>query len=59
MLSIKRGDRFGRVLNRVEENGFAPGGAPDVRVRFKVLDGRVVSLAIHNPVPLVTAVRSN
>jgi len=58
-LSIKRGDRFARVLNRVEENGFAPGGAPDVRVRFKVMDGRVVSLAIHDPVPLVTAVRSN
>lgn len=57
-LGIKRGSRFSRTLNRVEEHGFAPGGAPDVRVRFRVEDGRAVSLAVHDPAPLVTAIRS-
>ncbi|MDX1390356.1 MAG: hypothetical protein R3344_14290, partial [Acidobacteriota bacterium] len=58
-LAIKRGDRFARVLNRVEEYGFAPGGAPDVRVRFEVVDGRAIRLSVHDPQPLVTAVREN
>ena len=58
-LAIQRGERFSRVLNRVEKHGFAPGGAPAVRVRFDIKDGRAVSLTIHDPVPLVKAVRSN
>ncbi len=56
-LSIKRGQRFGRVMNRVEEHAFAPAGAPDVRIRFRVENSRAVSLTIHDPVPLVTARR--
>ena len=58
-LAIKRGERFSRALNRVEEHGFAPGGAPDVRVRFEVVDGRAVHLSVHDPEPIVTAVREN
>ena len=56
-LAIKRGERFGRVLHRVEDHGFAPGGAAAVRVRFVVQDGRAVSLTLHDPHPLVTALR--
>jgi hypothetical protein len=58
MLSIKRGDApFGRVLNRVEEHGFAPGGAPSVRVRFRFQRGSVLGLAIHDPEPTIGARR--
>jgi hypothetical protein len=56
-LSIRRGEGFGRVLNRVEEHGFAPGGAPNVRVRFNVQAGRAVSLSVHEPRPIAVAKR--
>lgn len=56
-LMIRRGNRFGRVLNRVEDHGFAPGGASTVRVRFKVVDDRAISLSIHDPNPQVVALR--
>ncbi len=58
-LAIKRGDRFGRTLLRVEDHGFAPGGASAVRVRFNVQGDQVVSLTVHDPVPLITATRVN
>ncbi len=57
-LAIKRGERFGRTLNRVEEHGFAPGGASAVRIRFEIKDGRAVALTIHDPTPLVKALRT-
>ena len=56
-LAIQRGERTFRMLNRVAEHVFAPGGAPAVRVRFKVEAGRCVSVTVHDPIPLVTAVR--
>jgi hypothetical protein len=56
-LAIRRGDRFSRVLNRVEEHGFAPGGAPAVRVRFNLEEGKVVSLTVHDPEPMLTAIK--
>lgn len=56
-LAIKRGEGFGRILNRVEDHGFAPGGAPGVRIRFKVEAGKAVSLAVHEPRPSVIAKR--
>lgn len=56
-LAIKRGKQpFGRVLNRVEEFAFAPGGAPSVRVRFDIEGGRAAALSVHDPEPLVKAV---
>lgn len=58
MLSIKRGVApFGRVLLRVEEHGFAPGGAPSVRVRFRLQRGSVLGLSIHDPEPTIGARR--
>ena len=57
-LAIKRGERFGRVLNRVEEHAFAPGGASAVRIRFDVKNGRATTLTIHDPTPLVKALRT-
>lgn len=57
-LAIKRGERFGRTLHRVEAHGFAPTGASAVRIRFDVKDGRAVALTIHDPAPLVKALRT-
>jgi len=58
-LGIKRGDDFPRVLHRVEDHGFAPGGATAVRVRFAMEKGRAVALTVHDPHPLVTALRQD
>jgi hypothetical protein len=57
MLYMSRGDKIGRVLNRVDQHVFSPGGAASVRIHFEVQDGQAVSLTIHDPVPLVTATR--
>ena len=57
MLAIQRGERFSRVLNRVEDHGFAPAGATAVRVRFEMKDGRATALTVHDPIPLVRATR--
>ena len=39
-LAIKRGERFGRVLNRVERHAFAPCGAPDVACGSRSRNGK-------------------
>lgn len=56
-LIIQRGDNAGRRLLRVEENGFAPAGASDVRIRFDVADGQALRLTVHDPMPIVKALR--
>lgn len=56
-LAIKKVGRSTRTLLRVEEHGFAPVGAPAVRVRFQITTGQAGSLTIHDPAPLVTARR--
>jgi len=57
-LAIRRGARFGRVLHRVERpHGFAPGGAPSVRVRFHTTEGRIEALSVDDPEPIVVARR--
>lgn len=57
MLAMDPAAQGARVLNRVERHGFAPNGAPAVRVRFEVIGGEVRSLTIHDPVPLLRALR--
>jgi hypothetical protein len=55
VLYIKRpSQRFERPLLRVEENAFAPLGAPHVRIVFDIPAGL---LAIHDPAPLLKAQR--
>ena len=54
-LSFKRGDQDSRRLHLVEAHAFAPSGAPTVRIRFEVKDGRAVALTVHDPIPLVRA----
>jgi hypothetical protein len=46
-----------RKLNKTDENTFSPAGAASVKVIFKMQNDKAVSLSIHEPQPLVTAVR--
>ena len=55
LLSLQRGSFFGRVLNKIAPDTFAPSGAPSVRIVFGRLGGKVNSVTIHNPTPIVTA----
>lgn len=56
-LMLRKGEQSGRRLHLVEPHAFAPAGAPEVRVRFEVKDGRATSVTVHDPMPLVKAVR--
>ena len=56
-LQIARKGNFGRVLNRVGEHQFAPGGGPSVRIHFTLENGEATSLTVHEPEPIVKAVR--
>jgi hypothetical protein len=57
-LTIQRASRNPLRLHRVEEHGFAPVGAPSVRIRFKVSEDRAVSVSVHDPEPMITAERA-
>lgn len=57
LLQIGRKGTFGRTMNRVGDNLFAPGGAPSVRISFVIKDGKAISLTINEPNPVLTAVR--
>ena len=56
-LQIGRKGLFGRALNKIDENTFTPAGAPSVKVIFKIQNDKAVSLSVHEPQPLVTAVK--
>ena len=56
-LQIGRKGAFQRGLSKVDENSFSPVGAPSVKIIFKLQDDKAVSLSVHEPQPLVTAVR--
>jgi hypothetical protein len=56
-LQIGRKGSFGRALNKIDENTFTPAGAPSVKVIFKVQNDKAVSLSVHEPQPIVTAVK--
>ena len=47
----------GRKLNKVDENTFSPAGAASVKIIFKIKDDKAVSFSVHEPEPLVNAVR--
>ncbi len=57
MLSIGRKGTFGRTMNRVGDKRFSPSGAPSVQISFVIKEKQAVSLTIHEPEPLVTAIR--
>lgn len=57
MLKLGRKGTFGSVLRKVDENTFSPSGAASVKIIFNIKDDKAVSCSIHEPEPLVTAVR--
>jgi len=56
-LQVGRKGSSSRKISKVDENTFSPAGAPSVRIIFKVTGDKAVSLSVHEPEPLVTAVR--
>jgi len=56
-LQIGRKGSSPRKVNKIDENTFAPVGAPSVKLIFKIQDNKAVSFGIHEPQPLVTATR--
>lgn len=56
-LQISRKGTFGRVMNKTDEHVFSPGGAASVNIRFQVKGGKALSFTIHEPSPLISAVR--
>ena len=56
-VQISRKGSSPRKLNKIEESSFSPAGAPSVKIIFKITADKAVSLSIHEPEPLVTAVR--
>ena len=56
-VQIGRKGSSARKLNKIGESSFSPAGAPSVKIIFKITSDKAVSLSIHEPEPLVTAVR--
>jgi hypothetical protein len=58
-LTIGRGKEFPHIISHVEPYAFAPRGAPDVRLRFGMKNDRAESITVHDPIPLLKAVRTS
>jgi hypothetical protein len=56
-LQLSRKGSSPRKLNKVEEHSFSPAGAASVKIIFKMKDDKAISLSVHEPEPLVTAIR--
>lgn len=56
-LQIGRKESSPRKLNKTDDGTFSPAGAPSVKIIFKIVNDKAVSLSVHEPEPLVTAVR--
>lgn len=56
-LMMKREGGSQRNLHRVEDNGFAVAGAPQMRIRFQIEGDKAVNLTIHDLAPIVSAKR--
>lgn len=57
MLSIGRKSQFGRPLYKTGKHTFSPSGTPSVTVSFAESNGKMVSVTIHEPMPLIRAER--
>ena len=56
-LQMARKGSSPRVINKVDENSFSPVGAPSVKIIFKMQNDKAISLSVHEPEPLVNALR--
>ncbi len=57
MLQVTRKGGSALRLSKVDEHTFSPAGAPSVKIIFKINTDKAASFSIHEPEPLVTAVR--
>lgn len=57
-VQIARKGSSPRKLNKIDENMFSPAGAPSVKIIFKLTAEKAVSLSVHEPEPLITALRA-
>ena len=56
-LQVARKGSAGRKLSKVDDNTFSPAGAASVKIIFKIINDKAVSLRVHEPEPLITATR--
>jgi hypothetical protein len=56
-LQVGRKGSSPRKLNKIDSTIFSPAGAASVKIIFKLKDDKAVSFSIHEPEPLVTAVK--
>ncbi len=56
-LQLARKGSSARKLNKIAGNAFSPAGAASVNIIFKISNDKAVSLSVHEPEPLVMAVR--
>ena len=56
-LQVARKGSQPRRMSKIDENIFSPAGAPSVKLIFKITGDKAVSLIVHEPEPLVTALR--
>jgi hypothetical protein len=56
-LQVARKGSSGRKLSKTDDNSFSPAGAASVKIIFKMKDDAAGSFSIHEPEPLVTAVK--
>jgi hypothetical protein len=56
-LKLARKGVFGSVLRKVDDNTFSPAGAASVKIIFQMKDDKAASFTVHEPEPLVTALR--
>ena len=56
-LQVSRKGYSPRKLNKINENTFSPAGAASVMLIFKMKDDKAVTLSVHEPEPIVAAVR--
>ena len=57
MLSIGRKGQFGRPLYKTGKHAFSPSGTPSVTVSFAESNGKIISVTVHEPMPVIKAER--
>lgn len=56
-LQVGRKGSAARKLNKTDDAIFSPAGAASVKIIFKLIDDKAVSFSIHEPEPVVTAIK--
>lgn len=57
LLQLSRKGYSGRTMHKIDDTIFSPSGSPSVSVSFTFKDNKPVSLTIHEPDPLITALK--